>query len=144
PADDLDNLRRKADAGAKRAITQFFFDHEHFLRLRDRAAAAGIAIPLIPGILPIENFDRMARFAKACGTQVPGWMADAFANAADADQRTLLATALATEMGDILIAEGAEHLHFYTLNKPDLTFDITRALGVSPQPFAMAGRSGIA
>ncbi|MEO1314387.1 MAG: methylenetetrahydrofolate reductase [NAD(P)H], partial [Pseudomonadota bacterium] len=116
PEADIAILGRKIAAGADRAITQFFFEVEHFLRYRDRVAAAGITAPIIPGILPIENFARMARFAKACGTSVPAWMETAFANTQTEEETTLLATAIATELCDQLIEAGCEHLHFYTLN----------------------------
>ena len=141
---DIDNLKAKLDAGAVRAITQFFFDIESYLRFRDRVAAAGIAAQIIPGILPIEDFTRMSRFAKGCGANVPEWMETAFGNAADEDEATLLATAIATEMCDNLMREGASHLHFYTLNKPDLTFNIARALGCEPARLEMAGGAGAA
>ena len=144
PEADIEALGRKVAVGADRAITQFFFDAEHFLRYRDRVAAAGIDVDIVPGILPIENFERMARFAKACGTSVPDWMASAFGNAQTEEERGLLATAIATEMCDQLIAAGCAHLHFYTLNKPDLTYNIARALGCAPAPFAMAAQGGVA
>ncbi|WP_112323848.1 methylenetetrahydrofolate reductase [NAD(P)H] [Oceanibium sediminis] len=141
---DIDALKRKVDAGATRAITQFFFESDCFLRFRDRAVAAGINVPLIPGILPIENFARMSKFAASCGANVPDWMHAAFGNADTEEEATLLATAIATEMCDTLIRAGAEHLHFYTLNKPDLTYDIARALGCQPARFEMAAGNGAA
>ena len=139
PEADIRHLKAKLDAGADQAITQFFFEPEMFLRFRDRCAAHGITAPIIPGILPVENFERMARFAAGCGATVPDWMHAAFGNAADEAERTLLATAIATEMGDRLIQEGCGHLHFYTLNKPDLTYDVARALGCEVRPLAAAG-----
>ncbi|MEM7614730.1 MAG: methylenetetrahydrofolate reductase [NAD(P)H] [Pseudomonadota bacterium] len=144
PEADIAILGRKIAAGADRAITQFFFEVEHFLRYRDRVAAAGITAPIIPGILPIENFARMARFAKACGTSVPAWMETAFANTQTEEETTLLATAIATELCDQLIEAGCEHLHFYTLNKPDLTYNIARALGCETSPVAVAAQGGLA
>lgn len=144
PDADIENLKRKLDAGADRAITQFFFEIDHFRRFRDRVAAAGIDAPIVPGILPIENFTRMARFARACGTNVPEWMETAFGNAATEEDAMLLAASIATEQCDLLIGEGVDHLHFYTLNKPDLTYDICRALGCEPKPLGWAAGTGAA
>ena len=141
---DIAHLKRKFDAGANRAITQFFFEAETFLRFRDRAEKAGIKQEIIPGILPIENFTKMARFAKACGTSSPDWLLGACKNAEDEAQETLLATAIATELSDTLMREGAGHLHFYTLNKPDLTYNIARAIGCEPVRFGMAAADGAA
>lgn len=137
PDDDIEALKRKVDAGATRAITQFFFDIADFLRLRDRAAAAGIPIPILPGILPIENFEKMSRFAAGCGARIPASLVRGFANAATVDEHTLLATAVATSMADRLFDEGVGHLHFYTLNNPDLTYGICRALGFEGVPLGM-------
>jgi len=135
---DIENLKRKIDAGADSAITQFFFESAPFLRFRDACGDAGITVPIIPGILPIENFSRMVGFAGRCGTKVPNWMHTSFANAETIDAQDLLATAIATEMCDDLMQEGVEHLHFYTLNKPDLTYDICRAIGVETLSPALA------
>lgn len=135
---DLDALRRKVDAGATAAITQFCFETATFLRFRDRAAAAGISVPIHPGILPVENFGRMCGFAAKCRAAVPDWMHRAFARASDETERTTLAVAIATDQCDRLAREGVEHLHFYTLNNPDLTFDICRALGFEAVPLAVA------
>ena len=143
-AADIDVLRRKFAAGASSAITQFFFEAETYLRFRDAAAARGVDKPIIPGILPIENFTSMARFAKRCGAQVPDWMATAFGNARTEDEATLLATAIATELCDTLRSEGADHLHFYTLNKPDLTYAVARAIGCEPVRFGLATGTGAA
>lgn len=130
---DVDWLKRKMDAGAGSAITQFFFEAETFFRFRDRCERAGIDAPIIPGILPIENWSGVRAFAARCGTQVPGWLIQAF-EAAERDGRSdLLATALATELCSELIEGGVEDLHFYTLNKPALTRDICHALGVQPK-----------
>ncbi len=124
---DIENLKRKIDAGASSAITQFFFDNEDFYRFRDAAAAAGINAPIIPGILPVENFSKMVNFARRCHASVPDWMHQAFGNAGeDADT---LATAICAEQCDDLQANGVDHLHFYTLNNPDLVYNICRALG---------------
>ncbi|WP_425093359.1 methylenetetrahydrofolate reductase [NAD(P)H] [Tropicimonas sp. S265A] len=130
---DVDYLKRKIDAGASSAITQFFFDVENFLRFRDRCAAAGITAPILPGILPIENWSKTRNFAARCGTQVPGWLDEAFAAATRDGREELLAISLATEMCSTLIDEGIEDLHFYTLNKPELTRDICAALGINPK-----------
>ncbi|MEO0386117.1 MAG: methylenetetrahydrofolate reductase [NAD(P)H] [Pseudomonadota bacterium] len=143
-ADDITALKTKVAAGARSALTQFFFDTELFLRFRDRVAAAGIDIPIHPGILPVEDFAKMVRFAAACGTSVPGWMHDAFARARTEADAALLATAIASEQCDTLLSEGVEHLHFYTLNKPDLTYDVCRAIGFVPAQLSEAMGQGAA
>ncbi|MFD1913182.1 methylenetetrahydrofolate reductase [NAD(P)H] [Halodurantibacterium flavum] len=130
---DVRWLGRKIAAGAQSAITQFFFEAETFLRFRDRCAAAGITAPIIPGILPIENWDGARRFARRCGARVPQWLDDAFATAARDGRQDLLATALCTELCDTLLQEGVEDLHFYTLNRPQLTRDVCHALGITPE-----------
>ncbi|MEI4488186.1 methylenetetrahydrofolate reductase [NAD(P)H] [Frigidibacter sp. MR17.14] len=131
-AADIAWLKRKIDAGATSAITQFFFETETFLRFRDACAKAGIAAPIIPGILPIENWDGTKRFAARCGTAVPAWLDDAFTAAKRDGREALYATALCTELCDTLRAEGVEDFHFYTLNRPALTRDVCHALGVVP------------
>lgn len=133
PQADVRWLKRKIEAGASAAITQFFFEAETFLRFRDACAAAGIHAPIIPGILPIENWANARRFAARCGAVVPQWLDDAFAVAARDGREDLLATALCTELCDRLIGEGVEELHFYTLNRPQLTRDVCHALGVMPE-----------
>jgi methylenetetrahydrofolate reductase (NADPH) len=130
---NIDYLKRKIDAGASEAITQFFFDTDAFFRFRDACAAAGIDAPITPGVLPIENWAGTKRFATACGTRIPAWLDEAFTKAARDDRETLLATALATELCSELIDGGAEHLHFYTLNRPELTRDVCHALGITPK-----------
>ena len=135
-AADIDNLKRKIDAGANSAITQFFFENETFLRFRDACAAAGITTPITPGILPIENFTKTVNFAGRCHANIPTWMHDAFRNAGDDSE--ILATAICSEQCDDLIAEGVENLHFYTLNNPDLTYNICRALGFNTVALAAA------
>ncbi len=130
---DVDWLKRKLDAGASSAITQFFFEADTFFRFRDRCARAGIEAPIIPGILPIENFEGVRAFAERCGTTVPGWLSEAFAAARRDDRHDLLATALCTELCTDLIEGGVEDLHFYTLNKPQLTRDVVHALGLAPE-----------
>ena len=134
---DLDNLRRKLDAGASRAITQFFFDPELYLRFRDRAAAVGIDSEIVPGILPITRFPQLQRFASACGASVPTWLADRFAGLDDdAETRQLIAANVAIEQVQALRAEGVSEFHFYTLNRSELTFAICHALGVRPDKAA--------
>ncbi|WP_339640423.1 methylenetetrahydrofolate reductase [Jannaschia helgolandensis] len=131
---DLDWLRAKIDAGASEAITQFFFDAETFLRFRDRAAAAGVAAPIIPGILPIEDWAKTSKFAEACGAIIPDELRAAFDVAVRDDRADLLAIAQAAELADTLVCEGCDHLHFYTLNRPELTRDVCTALGLAPRP----------
>ena len=133
---DIENLKRKVDAGASQAITQFFFDKNDFLRFRDQAIKAGVNVPIIPGILPIENFAKMTRFAALCQANVPDLLHKAFENANSPEETEILSTALATEMCDDLMQEGVQHLHFYTLNNPDLTYNICRGLGLSVNSFA--------
>lgn len=139
---DIDYLKRKIDAGAHRAITQFFFDNEAFLRFRDACADAGITAPIIPGVMPIENFAQIKKFADSCGARTPDWMIKAFANADCPEMTETLATAIATEQCDELLSEGVERLHFYTLNNPDLPYSVCRALGVEPRPVAVAAAGG--
>ena len=139
---DVEYLKRKLDAGAAGAITQFFFENETFYRFRDACAAAGIDAPIIPGILPIEDFDKTVRFATSCGTSIPDWMFKAFDNAEDEDSHDLLSIAIATEQCDNLIENGVEDLHFYTLNKSQMVFQVCRALGLEPQPAQIAASCG--
>lgn len=129
---DVRWLKRKVDAGASSAITQFFFDAETFFRFRDRAEKAGVTAPVIPGILPIENWDAARRFALRCGSTVPQWLDDAFSAAKRDGREELLATAICTELCSDLLDGGVEDLHFYTLNKPHLTRDVVHALGLAP------------
>lgn len=130
---DIDWLKRKLDAGASEAITQFFFESETFFRFRDACEKAGIDAPIIPGILPIENWTGVRKFAKTCGTQIPTWLDDTFAKAKRDGREDLLATALATELCSELIEGGVNDLHFYTLNRPELTRDVCHALGITPK-----------
>ncbi|KPQ03369.1 MAG: methylenetetrahydrofolate reductase [NAD(P)H] [Rhodobacteraceae bacterium HLUCCA12] len=133
-AADVRWLKRKFEAGADSAITQFFFEAETFLRFRDACARAGIdAERVIPGIIPIENWQGIRKFALATGTSVPAWLDDAFDKARRDGREELLATALCTEMCDTLMAEGVRDLHFYTLNRAHLTRDVCHALGVTAQ-----------
>jgi methylenetetrahydrofolate reductase (NADPH) len=137
---DIDNLRRKLDAGANRAITQFFFDVDLFLDFRDRAAAAGVAVPIVPGILPVTNFAQLKRMSEGCGATIPPWMAAHFDGLDDdPDTRRLVAASLAAEQCRRLHAEGVHEFHFYTLNRADLIVAICHLLGVrAPRPAAAA------
>jgi methylenetetrahydrofolate reductase (NADPH) len=130
---DIDWLKRKIDAGASEAITQFFFEADTFFRFRDACVKAGIDAPIIPGILPVENWTGVRKFASACKANIPDWLSEAFSRAERDDRHDLLATVLATELCSDLIDGGVDHLHFYTLNKPDMTRDICHALGVTPK-----------
>ncbi|HTQ71104.1 MAG TPA: methylenetetrahydrofolate reductase [NAD(P)H] [Acidocella sp.] len=135
PEADLDNLKRKLDAGATRAITQVFFDNAVFLRFLDRALAAGIKAPIVPGILPVTNFTQAKKFCEACGTSVPGWMAGMFEGLDDdVETRRMVSAAVTAEQVRLLQANGIDEFHFYTLNRPDLSYAIARILGVKPQP----------
>jgi methylenetetrahydrofolate reductase (NADPH) len=128
---DLENLRRKVDAGAHRAITQFFFDTDVFLRYRDRCAAAGLDIPLVPGILPITRFPQLLRFAARCGASVPEWLRQRFDGLdADTETRRMIAAHVAIEQVQRLRSHGVEEFHFYTLNRAELTYAICHALGL--------------
>ena len=130
---DIDNLKRKVDNGAKRAITQYFFDNGGFLRFRDRIAAAGINVPLVPGILPVTNFARVLQFSQQCGASVPPRMAALFDGLdGDPETRNLIAGTVAVEQCEGLLREGVEHFHFYTLNRAALTKAICWRLGVRP------------
>jgi methylenetetrahydrofolate reductase (NADPH) len=131
-AQNITWLKAKIDAGASRAITQFFFEAETFLRFRDACAAAGITAPIVPGIMPIHNWAQARRFALGCGTNVPAWMDEGFEKAAQTNSAADFSTAICTEMCDQLLNEGVEQLHFYTLNRPTLTGQVCRALGIKP------------
>jgi methylenetetrahydrofolate reductase (NADPH) len=130
---DLDNLKRKLDAGATRAITQFFFETDVFLRFRDSCAAAGIDSPIVPGILPITRFPQLEKFAAACGASVPDWLREWFTGLEDDTQtRQMIAASVAISQVRRLQAEGIDEFHFYTLNRSELAFAICHALGVRP------------
>ncbi len=134
---DLDNLKRKLDAGASRAITQFFFDADVYLGFRDRCAAAGIESTIVPGILPITRFPQLQNFAEQCGATVPLWLKDRFEGLEDdPDTRKLIAASVAIEQVRLLQKEGIDEFHLYTLNRSELTFAICHALGVRPQQVA--------
>ncbi|HEY8052100.1 MAG TPA: methylenetetrahydrofolate reductase [Steroidobacteraceae bacterium] len=141
---DLANLKRKIDAGATRAITQFFYDTDVFLRFRDRCAAAGVAAPIVPGILPIARFAQMLRFAQACGAGVPQWLHERFNGLdEDPDTRRLIAASVAIEQVQALARHGVQEFHFYTLNRAELTYAICHALGLRPRlPAAVAAAAG--
>ncbi|NJO55560.1 MAG: methylenetetrahydrofolate reductase [Rhodospirillales bacterium] len=133
PAADLDNLKRKIDAGASRAISQFFFDADVFSRFVERAHKAGIHVPIIPGILPVSNFSQVVKFAGLCGASIPSWMPEIFAGLdEDPETRKLVAAAVALEQCRKLYESGVRQFHFYTLNRADLTFAICHVLGVRP------------
>jgi methylenetetrahydrofolate reductase (NADPH) len=133
-AHDLENLQRKIDAGATRAITQFFYDTAVFLRFRDRCARAGIHAPIVPGILPITRFPQVLRFAQTCGASIPRWLHERFAGLDDdAETRRLIAAAVAIEQVEALSRHGVREFHFYTLNRAELTYAICHALGLRPQ-----------
>ncbi len=134
-AADLDNLKRKLDAGATRAITQYFFEVETYLRYLDRVRAAGIRVPVVPGILPVTNFAQVKRFSAMCGATVPGWMADLFDGLdEDPETRKLVAASIAAEQCRALQANGVDEFHFYTLNRANLTYAIARILGLRQAP----------
>jgi methylenetetrahydrofolate reductase (NADPH) len=130
---DLDNLKRKIDAGASRAITQFFFDINAYLRFLDKVHAAGITVPIVPGILPVTNFARVVQFSAMCNTSVPGWMAELFDGLDDDPETRLLVSAtVVAEQCRVLYAAGVRHFHLYTLNRADLAYAICHMLGVRP------------
>lgn len=130
---DLDNLEAKADAGATQAITQFFFDTADYLALRERAASRAVAMPIIPGIVPIHNFRQVAGFAGRCGAKIPTWLAERFEGLEqDPETSRLVGIAVAAEQVMELIAEGVTRFHFYTLNRPELTYAMCRLIGLAP------------
>ncbi len=130
---DLDNLKAKVDAGATRAITQYFFDVDVYRRFVDKARAAGITVPIVPGILPVTNFAQVQKFSAACGASVPAWMAALFEGLDnDPDTRRLVAATVAAEQCRALAADGVTDFHFYTLNRADLAYAISHILGVRP------------
>ena len=133
PLADLDNLKRKLDAGANRAITQFFFDADAYLRFRDLATTAGITAPIVPGILPISNFASLLRFADACGASVPEWLHERFEGLDDdPETRQMISASVAIDLVEKLQREGVNEFHFYTLNRAELTYAICYALGIRP------------
>lgn len=131
---DLDFLKRKIDAGATRAITQYFFDTETYLRFLDRCLAKGITVPIVPGILPVSNFQQVVKFSAMCGASVPGWMGQLFEGLEeDVETRRMVAAVVAAEQVRLLQANGVDEFHFYTLNRPDLTYAIAHILGARPK-----------
>lgn len=137
---DIDALKKKVDAGATRAITQFFFDNDVYFRYLDKVRAAGIEIPILPGIVPVQNFKQTANFARKTGASVPQWLADRFEGLEDdVATRRLVAAAVCAEQVLDLIDRGATDLHFYTMNKADLVYAICHLVGLKPEkPAAQA------
>ena len=130
---DIDNLKRKLDAGAQRAITQMFFDNGDYLDFVERARKAGITAPIVPGIQPIHNFTQIAGFARRCGAMIPDWMAERFAGLEDdPETHALVASAVAAEQVLELVDEGVTEFHFYTLNRSNLVLALARVLGRRP------------
>ena len=130
---DLLNLKRKVDAGANRAITQFFFDVESYLRFRDRCVSAGIDVEIIPGILPVSNFKQAKKFADMTNVRIPAWMSTMFDGLDDdAETRKLVGANIAMDMVKILSREGVKDFHFYTLNRAEMSYAICHTLGVRP------------
>jgi methylenetetrahydrofolate reductase (NADPH) len=143
PAADLDNLKRKIDAGAHRAITQLFFDVDVYLRFRERARRASVLVPIVPGILPVTNFAQVRKFAASCGASLPAWLARLFDGLDDdPDTRRLVAAAIAAEQCRRLQAEGVDEFHFYTLNRADLIVAICHMIGVRGVGAAVARQAG--
>ncbi len=134
PEADLDNLKRKIDAGANRAITQFFFEAETFLRFRDRAASAGIDAEIVPGIMPVMNYASVVKMSAMCGTDVPAWMEKLFEGLDDhPSARQLVTATLTAELCRKLYAGGVRQFHFYTLNRAELSYAICHLLGLRPR-----------
>jgi methylenetetrahydrofolate reductase (NADPH) len=131
---EIDNFKKKLDAGAVRGISQFFFDAEIFLQFRDRLAAAGVDAPIVPGIMPVTNFNGLRKMAAGCGATLPAWLKRLFDGLDDdPDTRRLVAAAATAQLCAQLAAEGVEDFHFYTLNRADLTLAICRVLGVKAE-----------
>ncbi|MEX9790356.1 methylenetetrahydrofolate reductase [Providencia rettgeri] len=130
---DLISLKKKIDAGANRAITQFFFDVESYLRFRDRCVVTGIDVEIVPGILPVSNFRQLERFAKLTNVRIPAWMSKMYEGLDDdPESRNLVGASIAMDMVKILSREGVKDFHFYTLNRSELTYAICHTLGVRP------------
>jgi methylenetetrahydrofolate reductase (NADPH) len=130
---DIDMLKAKVDAGASRAITQFFFDNDLYFRYLDRVRARGIMVPVVPGILPVQNFNQTRAFAARCGASIPAWLADRFAGLdEDVATRKLIAAAVAAEQVFDLVDRGVRDFHFYTMNRADLVYAICHLLGLRP------------
>jgi methylenetetrahydrofolate reductase (NADPH) len=138
-AADIDMLAAKVDAGASRAITQFFFDNDFYFRYLDRVRARGIEVPVVPGILPVQNFKQAAAFAARCGTSIPSWLARRFEGLDDdPTTRKLIAVAVAAEQVIDLVDCGVTDFHFYTMNRADLVYAICHLLGLRPEARAVA------
>ncbi len=134
PLADLENLKRKLDAGATRAITNYFFDNTTFLRFLDLALAAGITAPIVPGIMPVSNYTQIVKFSQTSGVRVPDWLGRFFEGVEDdMETRRMIAAHVAAEQVRTLQANGIDEFHFYTLNRPDLTYAIAHILGVRPK-----------
>ena len=134
---DIEVLKAKVDAGATRAISQFFFDIDAFLRFVDRVRAAGITIPISPGIMPVSTYRGLVKMAAACGATLPSWLGNLFDGLdGDPDTRRLIACSIAAEMCEKLEEQGFSDFHFYTLNRADLVYAICRVLGVRETPTA--------
>lgn len=128
---DLDNLKRRLDAGADRAVTQFCFDNDLFLGFLDRAPRAGISTPITAGIMPVTKFASIARFAATCGASIPAWMPELFADLDEAPEiRDMIAATVAAEQCRHLLEHGVRHFHFYTLNRPEVSLAVCHLLGV--------------
>ncbi|MEM6266654.1 MAG: methylenetetrahydrofolate reductase [NAD(P)H] [Pseudomonadota bacterium] len=139
PQSDIDNLKRKLDAGASRAISQFFFSAETFFRFQENLLKSGITQPVLPGILPVTNVAQARKFAGACGAQIPGWMDGLFEGLDERPaSRQLVAATVAAELCRRLYAGGVRDFHFYTLNRPDLAYAICHMLGKRPVAEAVA------
>lgn len=144
-AADIDALKKKVDAGATRAITQFFFDNDIYLRYLDKVRAAGIDIPILPGIVPVQNFRQTANFAAKTGASVPAWLAERFDGLDDdAATRRLVAAAVCAEQVIDLIDRGVTDLHFYTMNKADLVYAVCHLVGLRARPAAVRGAEAAA
>ena len=134
PIADLENLKRKLDAGATRAITNYFFETETYLRFLDLCLAAGITAPIVPGILPVTNFAQAQKFSAISGVKLPGWLGHMFEGVdEDPEIRRMVAAIVAADQVRLLQANGIDEFHFYTLNRPELTFAIAHILGVRPK-----------
>ena len=134
-AADIDALKAKVDAGAGRAITQFFFDNDLYLRYLDQVRSRGIDVPIVPGILPVQNFKQAANFAARAGTSIPGWLAARFEGLdEDVETRKLIAAAVAAEQVLDLVDRGVTEFHFYTMNRADLVYAVCHLLGLRAQP----------
>ena len=133
PEADLENLKRKLDAGATRAITNYFFETDTYLRFLDRCLAAGITAPIVPGIMPVSNFAQAVKFSAMCGATIPAWLGHMFdGTEEDPETRRMVGAIVAAEQVRLLRANGIDEFHFYTLNRPDLTYAIAHILGARP------------